>query len=121
MVGWVDAANIDLKSFSHDYYKKVLKGGLEGVLETLKFFARSPIHLEITSLLVPDNNDSDEEITNMARFISEELGSSIPWHLSAFHPDYKMLDTHATTLETLHRAQKIAERFEIEHVYLGNV
>lgn len=121
MVLWVDAANIDLKSFSHDYYKKVLKADLEGVLDTLRFLARSPIHLEVTTLLVPDNNDSDEEITKMARFMAEELGCDVPWHLSAFHPDYKMLSTHATKLSVMERARDIAKSFGIEHVHLGNV
>ena len=121
MVLWVDAANIDLKSFSHDYYKKVLKADLEGVLDTLRFLARSPIHLEVTTLLVPDNNDSDEEIEKMARFMAEELGCDVPWHLSAFHPDYKMLHTHATKLSTMERAREIAKSFNIKHVHLGNV
>ena len=121
MVQWVDAANIDLKSFSNEYYKKVLKANLEGVLDTLRFLAKSPIHLEITTLLVPDNNDSDEEIESMARFISLELGKDIPWHISAFHPDYKMLDTEPTKLASLEKAKKIAQSFEIEHVYLGNI
>ena len=121
MVLWVDAANIDLKSFSHEYYKKVLKADLDGVLDTLRFLARSPIHLEVTTLLVPDNNDSDEEIEKMARFMAEELGCDIPWHLSAFHPDYKMLDTHATKLSTMERVREIAKSFGIEHVHLGNV
>ncbi|HKL86673.1 MAG TPA: AmmeMemoRadiSam system radical SAM enzyme, partial [Treponemataceae bacterium] len=120
-VQWVDAANIDLKSFSSEYYKKVLKGSLEGVLDTLRFLAKSPIHLEITTLLVPDNNDSDEEIESMARFISLELGKDIPWHISAFHPDYKMLDTEPTKLASLQKAKKIAQGFGIEHVYLGNI
>ena len=121
MVLWVDAANIDLKSFSHEYYKKVLKADLDGVLDTLRFLARSPIHLEVTTLLVPDNNNSDEEIEKMARFMAEELGCDIPWHLSAFHPDYKMLSTHATKLSTMERAREIAKSFGIEHVHLGNV
>jgi len=121
MVLWVDAANIDLKSFSHEYYKKVLKADLDGVLDTLRFLARSPIHLEVTTLLVPDNNDSDEEIEKMARFMAEELGCDVPWHLSAFHPDYKMLGTHATKLSTMERAREIAKSFNIKHVHLGNV
>ncbi|MGD9717818.1 MAG: AmmeMemoRadiSam system radical SAM enzyme [Sulfurimonadaceae bacterium] len=121
MVLWVDAANIDLKSFSHEYYKKVLKADLDGVLDTLRFLARSPIHLEVTTLLVPDNNNSDEEIEKMARFMAEELGCDIPWHLSAFHPDYKMLSTHATKLSTMERAREIAKSFNIKHVHLGNV
>lgn len=121
MLSWVDAANIDLKSFSHTYYKKVLNAQLKGVLDTLRFLSQSPIHLEITTLLVPDHNDSDEEITSMARFIAKELNVDIPWHINAFHPDYKMLDTQATKRDTLDKAQSIAEKFGIKHIHIGNI
>ncbi|MDY0117542.1 MAG: AmmeMemoRadiSam system radical SAM enzyme [Sulfurimonadaceae bacterium] len=121
MVSWVDAANIDLKGFSREYHKKVLKADLDGILDTLHFLAASPIHLEITTLLVPGHNDSVEEITQMAHFIATELGTDIPWHLSAFHPDYKMQDTNSTKLTTLKKAKEIGESFKIKHVYLGNV
>ena len=121
MRSWVDAVNIDLKSFNYDYYQNVLKAKLDGVLDSLKFFAKSNIHLEITTLIIPNVNDSDEEIDKMAEFIACNLGVDIPWHLSAFHPDYKMLDTIRTPLDTLQRAKKIAEGFGIKHVYLGNV
>ena len=118
---WLDGANIDLKSFSHDYYKKVLKTKLDGVLESLISFAKSDIWLEITTLLIPGVNDSEEEIQNMAEFIATELGLDVPWHLSAFHPDYKMLDTPSTSLEIILRAKEIAQSFGIKYVYLGNV
>lgn len=121
MKNWVDAANIDLKSFSHDYYKKVLKTNLDGVLDSLVEFARSEIWLEITTLLIPGVNDSDEEINQMAEFISSKLGTTIPWHFSAFHPDYKMLDTPSTPIETLQKARDIAHKYGIKYVYLGNV
>lgn len=121
MKSWVDAANIDLKSFSHDYYKKVLKTNLDGVLDSLVEFAKSEIWLEITTLLIPGVNDSDEEINKMAEFISSKLGTTIPWHFSAFHPDYKMLDTPSTPIETLQRARDIAHKYGIKYVYLGNV
>lgn len=121
MKSWVDAANIDLKSFSDDYYKKVLKTDLDGVLESFIEFAKSDIWLEITTLLIPDVNDSDEEIHKMAEFISHKLGTHIPWHFSAFHPDYKMLDTPRTPLSTLLRAKEIAKSYGIKYIYLGNV
>lgn len=121
MKSWVDAANIDLKSFSPDYYKKVLKTKLDGVLESLIEFAKSNIWLEITTLIIPGVNDSDEELDKMAEFIASELGLEIPWHLSAFHPDYKMLDTPSTSIETLQKAKEIAQGFGIKYVYLGNV
>lgn len=118
---WLDAANIDLKSFSHDYYKKVLKTDLDGVLESLIAFAQSDIWLEITTLLIPGINDSEEEITKMAEFISSKLGIDVPWHFSAFHPDYKMPDTPATTIEIMQKAKEIAHSFGIKYVYLGNI
>jgi len=121
MTQWVDAINIDLKSFSKHYYKQTLKADLDGVLETLRFIAHSSIHLEITSLLIPNINDSIKEVEQMARFIAEELGTEIPWHLSAFHPDYKMQDTAPTELKVMQRSQEIAYKYGIKHVYLGNV
>jgi len=121
MKSWLDAANIDLKSFSHDYYKKVLKTNLDGVLESLIEFANSDIWLEITTLIIPGVNDSDEELNKMAEFISTKLGVDIPWHFSAFHPDYKMLDTPSTSLETLQKAKEIAQSHGIKYVYLGNI
>ena len=121
MNSWVDAINVDLKSFSKEYYKKVLKADLEGVLDSLELFANSDIWLEITTLLVPGDNDSDEEITKMAEFISNNLGTNIPWHLSAFHPDYKMQNTPATSLKLLEKAKSIAKAHNIEYIYLGNV
>ena len=121
MPSWLDAANIDLKSFSYDYYKKVLKTDLDGVLDSLVEFAKSPIWLEITTLLIPGVNDSNEEIEQMAEFIATKLGKDIPWHFSAFHPDYKMQDTPSTSIESLHRAEKIAQKHGIKYVYLGNV
>ncbi len=118
---WLDAINIDLKSFSYDYYKKVLKTNLDGVLDSLVSFAKSDIWLEITTLLIPGVNDSEEEIDKMAEFISTKLGRDIPWHFSAFHPNYKMLDTPSTSLESLQKAREIAYGFGIKYVYLGNV
>jgi pyruvate formate lyase activating enzyme len=121
MSSWVDAVNIDLKSFSKEYYKKVLKTDLEGVLETLKTLAKSPIHLEVTTLVIPGVNDSTDELTKMANFITNELGDETVWHLSAFHPDYKMLDTPRTPLETLQKAKNIALKAGLQYVYLGNI
>ena len=118
---WLDAANIDLKSFSHDYYKKILKTNLDGVLESLVAFAKSDIWLEITTLLIPGVNDSPKEITKMAEFICSKLGTEVPWHFSAFHPDYKMLDTPSTSMETMVMAREIAQSFGIKYVYLGNI
>ncbi len=121
MRSWVDAANIDLKSFSREYYKKVLKTDLDGVLDSLVEFAKSDIWLEVTTLVIPEVNDSDEEINAMASFIAQKLGKDVPWHLSAFHPDYKMLDTPSTSYETLLNAKEIAKSYGLKYVYIGNV
>ena len=117
---WLDAANIDLKSFNKEYYKKVLKGNLDDVLDTIKRMYEKGIWIEITTLLIEGENDSDEEISKMAEFISS-VSVDIPWHLSAFHPDYKMMDKNYTSIHTLLRAQKIAKSYGLRYVYLGNV
>ncbi len=121
MLSWVDALNIDLKSFSHEYYKKVLKTNLDGVLASLVEFARSDIWLEITTLLIPGVNDSTDEIRKISKFISSKLGTDVPWHLSAFHPAYKMLNTPNTSLDSLQKAKKIAQSYGIKYIYIGNI
>jgi pyruvate formate lyase activating enzyme len=120
MKGVIDAANIDLKSFNHDYYKKVLGGGLEVILENLKHFKRNGIWVEITTLIVPTHNDSDEELRSIASFIANELDTQTPWHISAFHPDYHEQDLPNTPLQTLQRAEKIGKEAGLKHIYLGN-
>ena len=121
MKGLIVAANIDLKSFDADYYKKTLKGDLEGVLETMKHMKAVGIWVEVTTLVIEGLNDSDGELGKMARFIAEELGTETPWHLSAFHPDYQMLDTQPTSIETLARAKAIGEAAGLHFIYVGNV
>ena len=121
MASWVDAANIDLKSWNETYYKKVLKGGLEAVKNTLKRMVKAGIWVEVTTLIIPGENDSDEDLKAMAEFIANDLGKHVPWHLSAFHPDYKMLDHESTKLETLQRAKKIGQKAGLDYIYLGNV
>ena len=121
MVGIIDAANVDLKSFNHDYYKKELGGGLETILENLKHFKSNGIWIEVTTLIVPTKNDSDEELTSIASFIAKELGEQTPWHISAFHPDYHEQGIPATSIETLKRAEAIGKRAGLKYVYIGNV
>ncbi|MEA2046901.1 MAG: AmmeMemoRadiSam system radical SAM enzyme [Campylobacterota bacterium] len=121
MAGWVDAANIDLKNWDNDYYKKVLKGGLEEVKDTLKRMVDLGIWVEVTTLLIEGENDSKDDIKEMAAFIKHDLGTHVPWHLSAFHPDYKMFEHKRTGLETLQRAKKIGEEVGLHYIYLGNV
>jgi len=121
MSSWVDAANIDLKSWDDVYYKKVLKGGLEAVKDTLRRMVAAGIWVEVTTLLIEGENDSDQDLTEMAEFIANDLGKHVPWHLSAFRPDYKMLDHESTKLETLQRAKKIGQKAGLDYIYLGNV
>jgi pyruvate formate lyase activating enzyme len=121
MASWVDAANIDLKSWDDGYYKKVLKGGLEEVKATLKQMVQSGIWVEVTTLLIEGHNDSDEQIASMAQFIAQELGRYVPWHLSAFYPNYKMKEHSATKLSTLLKAKTIAKKLGLQYIYLGNV
>lgn len=118
---WIDAANIDLKSFKPNYYKNTLKASLEGVQETLRSMVRNGIWVEVTTLVIPGLNDSNEELRAMAEFIVTDLGRHVPWHLSAFHPDYKMINTPATSIETLKHAYKIGKEAGLFYVYMGNV
>ncbi len=121
MASWLDAANVDLKSWDDAYYKKVLKGGLEAVKETLRGMVKEGIWVEVTTLLIEGENDSNEDLEAMASFIADELGVHVPWHLSAFHPDYKMQDHEYTKLQTLQRASDIAKKAGLLYVYMGNV
>ncbi len=121
MKSWVDAANIDLKSWDKEYYKKILKGGLDEVKDTLRLMVKAGIWVEVTTLIIEGQNDSDEDLNEMAEFIAKDLGPYVPWHLSAFHPDYKMLDTKRTGLDTLDRAKEIGKKHGLKYVYLGNV
>jgi len=121
MAEWLDAANIDLKSWNEEYYKKVLKGGLEAVKDTLRRMVAEGIWVEVTTLLIEGENDSDEDLAGMAEFIANDLGRHVPWHLSAFHPDYKMQDHNVTGLDTLKRAGEIGRRAGLYNIYMGNV
>ncbi|CUV65440.1 (pyruvate formate-lyase)-activating enzyme [Sulfurovum sp. enrichment culture clone C5] len=121
MASWVDAANIDLKSWNKDYYKKALKGGLDEVKDTLRLMVKAGIWVEVTTLLIEGQNDSDKDLEEMAEFIANDLGIDVPWHLSAFHPDYKMLDAKHTSLDTLIRAKEIGYKKGLKYIYLGNV
>jgi pyruvate formate lyase activating enzyme len=114
---FIDAMNIDLKSFSEDFYQKICGGRLGPVLETIKK-ASKVTHIEITNLLIPTLNDSDEDIIKLVDFVSE-LNDEIPLHFSAYRPMYKM-DIGPTPVSTLYRAKEIAEK-KLKYVYLGNV
>ncbi len=117
----MDAANIDLKGFSDKFYREMCLGRLEPVLETLEFVARETgVWLELTTLLIPGHNDSDEELERMGGWVAERLGVDVPLHFTAFHPDHRLRDVCATPTATLARARGIARAQGLRHVYIGN-
>ena len=121
MKGIIDAINVDLKSFNETYYKRSLSGNLNQILENLIRLKANGIHTEITTLLIPTKNDSKEEITNIVKFIKNNLGENTVWHISAFHPDYKELNLPRTSFEKLKEAYDIAKEYGLKYVYIGNV
>ncbi len=121
IVPYLDADNIDLKSFSDATYRKVCGGTLAPVLETLKLMKKNGIWVEVTTLVIPGLNDSKEELTEIARFIKQELSADTPWHVSGFYPTYKMLDHPRTTPESLIAAREIGLSEGLNFVYSGNL
>ncbi len=118
----MDAANVDLKAFSDEFYRKVTGSRLQPVLDTLRYIRHeTDTWLEITTLLIPGMNDSDAELAALCAWVAQHLGPDTPLHFSAFHPDYKLADTPATPLATLVRARDIALRAGLHYVYTGNV
>ena len=119
---YMDAVNVDLKAFTEDFYYKICGGELEPVLDTLKYiYHQTDAWLEITTLLIPGKNDSDDEITQLVAWIKQNLGDRVPLHFTAFHPDWKMSDLPRTPEATLLQARKIAGRHGLKYVYVGNV
>ena len=118
--GWLDAMNIDLKSFREEFYRDLCGVQLEGVLETIRTAVEMGIWVEVTTLVIEGVNDSDEELGEIAAFLAG-LSVDIPWHVTAFHPCYKMMDRPATSLETLKRAREIGVEAGLRYVYTGNV
>jgi len=118
----MDAVNVDLKAFTDRFYWKLCGGRLQDVLDTLLYVHHeTDVWLEITTLLIPGENDSDEELRALTGWVAEALGPEVPLHFSAFHPDWKMLETPRTPIETLHRARRIGKEAGLSHVYTGNV
>ncbi len=118
----MDAANVDLKAFTDRFYRNVCGGELETVLETLVYLKHeTDVWFEITTLLIPGENDSDSEIGEMTRWVAHELGPDVPHHFTAFHPDFKMMDRPPTPPATLARAREIALANGLRYVYTGNV
>ncbi len=118
----MDAANIDLKAFSEDFYYKLTGGHLQPVLDTLRYVRHeTDVWLEITTLVIPGYNDSDKELDAMTRWVVKELGPDVPMHFSAFHPDWKMMDVSSTPPASLARARTIAMENGVRYAYTGNV
>jgi pyruvate formate lyase activating enzyme len=118
----MDAANVDLKAFTDDFYADVCGGRREAVLETLAYLKHeTTVWFEITTLLIPGLNDSNEEIEELSTWVNVNLGPDVPLHFTAFHPDWKMQDRPATPASTLRRARAIALTNGLHHVYTGNV
>jgi pyruvate formate lyase activating enzyme len=118
----LDAANVDLKAFTEDFYRHVAGGHLQPVLDTLEYLEHeTDVWYELTTLLIPGHNDGDAEIGRMSEWIVEHLGPHVPLHFTAFHPDFKMTGVPPTPPSTLTRARRIALDAGLHHVYTGNV
>lgn len=118
----MDAANVDLKAFTEEFYRKITYSHLEPVLDTLRYLKNeTEVWFEITNLIIPDANDSDDELTRMCDWILSNLGPDVPVHFSAFHPDFRMMDRPRTPPETLLNAHAIAKRTGLNYPYVGNI
>ncbi len=117
---YLDAANVDLKFFKDSSYKRICSGSLQPVLDTIRLMKELKIWVEITTLVVPGENDSDEELEGIAKFIAG-VDKNIPWHVSRFHPDYKLTHRHPTPEAVLEKTQAIGRRAGLEFIYAGNV
>lgn len=117
---YLDAANVDLKFFKEETYKKICQGHLQPVLDSIKLMKKMGIWVEVTTLIIPGQNDSDKELKDIAGFIAG-VGKEVPWHISRMHPDYKFTDSEPTPLATLKNAHEIGKKAGLRYVYLGNV
>lgn len=119
--GAMDAANIDLKAFNSDFYKKLTASDIGPVLDSIAYAVQeTDCWVEVTTLLIPGENDSDAELHDLAVWMYENCGPDVPLHFSAFHPDHKMMQHPRTPQETLLRARRIAKSVGLQHVYVGN-
>jgi pyruvate formate lyase activating enzyme len=118
----MDAANVDLKAFTDSFYHRLCFAQLDPVLDTLKYLRHETnVWVEVTTLLIPDENDSDDELHRASEWFAKNLGVDVPWHFTAFHPDFMMLDKPHTPPATLTRAREIARSKGLHYVYTGNV
>ena len=121
LLKYLDAVKIDFKGFSDKFYQKMTMGHVQPVLDAMKIVKQSGKWLEIVNLVIPGENDSEEDIRNLALWVKENLGEDVPVHFTRFHPDYKLLNTPPTPIETLKKARKIAMEVGLKYVYTGNV
>lgn len=118
---WLDAANVDIKAFRDETYRKLMGGRLEPVLESCRRLKEAGVWLEVTTLIVPGVNDASEELRGLAQFIYDDLGPETPWHLSRFYPQYKMTSQAPTGEKILHETKAMGEEIGLEYIYIGNV
>ncbi len=117
---YLDAANIDLKSFREEFYTKNCQSHLQPVLDSIKLAKELGIWIEVTTLIIPGQNDSSSELSDIASFIAS-IGKDIPWHLSRFHPDYEFLNQEPTPVESLKEAEELGKKAGLRYIYLGNI
>jgi pyruvate formate lyase activating enzyme len=118
----MDAANVDLKGFTERFYHQICGGHLQPVLDTLVYLKHeTSVWLELTTLLIPGENDSDKELDEMTQWVVQNLGPDVPMHFTAFHPDWKMTDKPPTPPSTLQKARRIARKNGVRYAYTGNV
>jgi len=117
---FLDAANIDLKGFTDDFYKKVCGARLQPVLDSIRLYKELGIWIEITTLVIPGHNDSENELRQIAQFV-RSVGVDVPWHVSRFHPTYQLMDQPVTPVKTLERARQIGLDAGLRYVYEGNI
>jgi pyruvate formate lyase activating enzyme len=120
MAEWLDAANVDLKAWQDSFYRQVCKGRLEPVKESIRGLLEAGVHVEVTTLLVPRQNDAPEDLRGIAEFLAG-LSPDLVWHVTRFHPDFEMLDAPATPLGTLERALAIGREAGLKFIYAGNI
>jgi len=118
---YLDAANVDLKAFNDEFYKEQCSAKRKHVMETLKLMKSLGIFVEVTTLLIPGLNDNPEELRRLASFIAQSLGPDTPWHISRFHPTYKLTNRPPTTTESIHEARQIGLEAGLRYVYCGNL
>ena len=118
---YLDAANVDLKAFNDEFYKEQCSAKRKHVMETLKLMKSLGVYVEVTTLLIPGLNDSKTELEQLASFIAESLGPDTPWHISRFHPTYKLTDRPHTPAESIHQARRVGLDVGLRYVYSGNL